>query len=70
MKNPFAGLKKKQVKLQFSTCGEMDFPLLSEWRVQGKRQTKGFAFRYPVKLSMTDVLPFQTLNTTKTMAER
>ena len=23
MKNPFAGLKKKQVKLQFSTCGEI-----------------------------------------------
>ena len=32
--------------------------------MQGKRQTKGFASRYLVKLSMTDVLPFQTLKIT------
>ena len=73
MKNPFAGFKKKQVKLQFSTCGEImidGLPFAFGVESVGKRQTKGFAFRYLVKLSMTDVLPFQTLNTTKTMAER
>ena len=69
MKNPFAGLKKKQVKLQFSTCGEImidGLPFAFGVESAGKASDKG----YPVKLSMTDVLPFQTLNTTKTMAER
>ena len=44
MKNPFAGLKKKQVKLQFSTCGEImidGLPFAFGVESAGKASDKG-----------------------------
>ena len=72
MKNPFAGLKKKQVKLQFSTCGEImidGLPFAFGVESAGKASDKGLCVSISGE-AVNDVLPFQTLNTTKTMAER
>ena len=51
MKNPFAGLKKKQVKLQFSTCGEImidGLPFAFGVESAGKASDKG-ALRFDIR---------------------